>query len=93
MHTLRATDKARSILKETTDALLQAASTVSDSKRLVVGGEGDGADEVTIVETSTVGPDSGRGKVDSLSRTQQFVEMQDLELCSLIDSLLTGSMT
>ena len=90
----RATEKARSILKESTDALAQAASTVPESRRLVVGGEVGGADDVAIVMTSTVGADDKtRSKVKSRSRTQQFVEMQDSELCSLIDSLITGSKT
>ena len=90
---LRATEKARFILKESSEALSQAASTVPESKRLVVGGEMGGADEVAIVKTSTVGDEKARSKVSSLSRTQQFVEMQDSELCSLIDSLISGSMT
>ncbi len=87
----RATEKARSVLKESTDALAGAASTVADSRRLVVGGEMGGADDVAIVMTSTVG--GQRTKVSSRSRTQQFVEMQDSELCNLIDSLITGSTT
>lgn len=70
-----------------------AASTVTESRRLAVGIDRGGTDEVAIVKTSTVGDEKSRNKVKSLSRTQQFVEKQDLELCSLIDSLISGSMT
>jgi hypothetical protein len=85
-------------LKESTDALTAAASTVAESKRLVVAGEMGGADDVAIVMTSKApvavgGDDKKRAKVNSRSRTQQFVEMQDSELCSLIDSLITGTKT
>ena len=81
-------------MKESTDALTTAASTVAESKRLVVGGEVGGADDVAIVMTSTVvGDDKKRTKVNPRSRTQQFVEMQDSELCTLIDSLITGTKT
>ena len=83
-------------MKDSTDALAAAASTVAESRRLVVGGEMSGADDVAIVMTSTVpvvGDDKKRTKVNSRSRTRQFVEMQDSELCSLIDSLITGTKT
>ena len=81
-------------MKESTDALATAASTVAESKRLVVGGEVGGADDVAIVMTSTVaGDDKKRTKVNPRSRSQQFVEMQDSELCTLIDSLITGTKT
>ena len=89
----RATEKARGVLKESTDALAGAASTVAESRRLVVGGEMGGTDDVAIVMTSTVRDDKKKTKISSRSRTQQFVEMQDSELCSLIDSLITGSTT
>ena len=78
------------MLKESTDALAAAASTVGDSRRLLVGGEVGGADDVAIVRTTTVGADDKlRARVSSRSRTQQFVEKQDSELCSLIDSFIT----
>lgn len=80
-------------MKESTDALLVAASTVPESKRLVVGGDVGGTDDVAIVKTTTVGDEKKRSKMSSLSKTQQFVERQDSELCSLIDSLISGSMT
>lgn len=84
-------------MKESTDALTAAASTVAESRRLVVGGEMGGADDVAIVMTSmapaAVGDNKKRAKVNSRSRMQQFVEMQDSELCSLIDSLITGTKT
>ena len=84
-------------MKESSDALTAAASTVSESRRLLVGGEVGGVDDIAIVMTSTApaaaGVDKKRAKVNSRSRTQQFVEMQDSELCSLIDSLITGTKT
>ena len=89
----RATEKARSTLKESADALSMSTSTVPESMRLTVGGEMGGADDVAIVKTSTIGEEQSRGKMKSISRTQQFVEMQDKELCSLIDSLISGSMS
>ena len=55
-----------------------------------MGGEMGGADDVAIVKTSTVGDEKMRHKVSSLSRTQQFVERQDSELCTLIDSLISA---
>ena len=89
----RATEKTRSILKECTDTLVMAAGSVPDSRRLVVSGEMGGADDVAIVKTSTVGDEKTRHKVSSLSRTQQFVERQDSELCTLIDSLISAPIT
>ena len=81
-------------MKESTDALATAASTVAESRRLVVGGEMGGSDDVAIVMTSAVPGDAKKKKkVNLRSRTQQFVEMQDSELCSLIDSLITGTKT
>ena len=82
-------------MKESTDALATAASTVAESRRLVVGGEMGESDDVAIVMTSTVPGDAKKKmkKVNLRSRTQQFVEMKDSELCSLIDSLITGTKT
>ena len=58
-----------------------------------MGREVGGADDVAIVKTSTIGDEKARGKMKSISRTQQFVELQDKELCSHIDSLISGSMS
>ena len=97
--TPRATEQARGKLKEFTETLNESMSNLQQSEGMTASKNsslGSTSLEVEKMDTSTNAGDPVLSTLDTEFRSlvkekQEFVELQDSELCNLIDTLITGT--